>query len=127
MAKKKATPKQNGTLVKIAETIGEVVGRISVTKDELADKASHAVEVIKEEFKSLSGNKTKKAVVKKLVPKKAAVKSTAKKATPKKATAKKAVVKKSAVKKSAVKKSPVKKVAPKKAARRAGRASRGER
>ena len=74
-AASKAAPKKKDTLVKIAETIGEVAGRISVKKDQLAGKASHAVDAIKEGVHNLV-EKEKKAV-QKLAGK------TAKKAAPK--------------------------------------------
>ena len=82
-AASKATPKKKDTLIKIAETIGEVAGHISVKKDQLANKASHAVDAIKEGVhnlvekekkvvQKLTGKTTKKAAAKKAAPKKAA-------------------------------------------------------
>lgn len=102
-AASKAAPKKKDTLVKIAETIGEVAGRISVKKDQLADKASHAVDAIKDGVhnivekekkmvQKLTGKAPKKAAAKKAAPKKAAPKRPA----PKKATSKKAAPKKAA-------------------------------
>ena len=75
---KKAAPKKKDALVKIAETIGEVAGRISVKKDQLAGKASDAVDAIKEGMHNLVEkekevmNKIRGKAPKKAAPKKAA-------------------------------------------------------
>ncbi len=110
-AASKAAPKKKDTLVKIAETIGEVAGRISVKKDQLAGKASHAVDAIKEGVHNIV-EKEKKVVqkltgkaTKKAAPKKAAAKNPAK---PDTALLHKALHKKTAAEKAAKKASPKK-------------------
>lgn len=69
MATKKAEgaeePKKKDTLVKIAEAIGEAAGHISVKKDQLTEKASHAVDAIKEGVHNLV--EKEKKMVKKVV------------------------------------------------------------
>lgn len=106
-AASKAAPKKKDTLIKIAETIGEVAGHISVKKDQLADKASHAVDAIKEGVHNLI-EKEKKTVQKitRKAPKKTAAKKPAKpnaellhKAMHKKTVADKVTVKRSVGKK----------------------------
>ena len=88
---KKAAPKS--TMVKIAEKVGEVAGKISVQKDHLVEMADHAIESVRSTIHDFTAKKpaVKKAVkkiVKKASP--AAVKKTAKKTVNalKKATAK---------------------------------------
>ena len=87
-AASKAAPKKKDTLVKIAETIGEVAGHISVKKDQLANKASRAVDAIKEGVHNLV--EKEKTVVQKLTG------STSKKPTAGKTSSKKAATKKAA-------------------------------
>ena len=110
-APSKAAPKKKDTLVKIAETIGEVAGHISVKKDQLAGKASHAVDAIKEGVHNLV-EKEKKVVQK--ITGKASKKAAAKKpAKPDTSLLHKALHKKTAAEKAA-KKAPPKKSAGKK-------------
>ena len=76
--KKTNSKKEKSTMVKIAETIGQVAGEISVKKDQLAEMASHAVETVKEKIHDFTAPKEKavkkavKKVVKKAAPKKVA-------------------------------------------------------
>ena len=79
-----APQEEKSTLVKIAETIGEVAAEISVKKDQITDMASNAVDAVKAKIHDITAPKAKaikkaaKPVVKKATPKKV-VKATAKK------------------------------------------------
>ena len=114
--KKTTAKKEKSTMIKIAETIGQVAGELSVKKDQLTDMASHAIDVVKSKIHDITTSKViteKKAAPKKVV-KAVEEKVTKKIAKPvaKKATeVKKAVTK--TVKKAAKKASPVKKAAKK--------------
>jgi len=109
-SKKETVQKEKSTMIKIAETIGQVAGEISVKKDQLTDMASHAIDAIKSKIHDITTpnvkpvKKAAKAVAKKASPKKA-VKAVAKKVIkkPAKALAKKVSSVKQDVKKSAKK------------------------
>ncbi|MEP7164282.1 MAG: hypothetical protein ABI741_06290 [Ferruginibacter sp.] len=122
---KQSTPEKT-TMVKIAEKVGEVAGKISVKKDHLVDMATGAIDSVKSTIHNISvaaanktaPKKTAKAVVKKVV-KKAAKKITKSPVVKKAATAKKAV-------KKAVKKAPAAKKAIKKVVKRAAKKITGK-
>lgn len=134
MATKKSSPQaattidEKSTLIKIAETIGEVAGEISVKKDQLTDMASNAINTVKAKIHDMTApkvkvvKKTAKRAAKKAAPKKVAKaikkvsKKAVKKVTKKTAGAKKAVAKtaKKVTKKVAPAKKAVKKVSRKK-------------
>ena len=87
MANKKSSPKksipQKTTLIKIAEKVGELAGRIANQKDHLVEAAGNAIESVKTVVKHISPNK--KPVAKKPVAKAARkVTKKASRKTPKK-------------------------------------------
>ena len=65
--KKASAKKEKSTLIKIAESIGTVVGELSVKSDQISEMASNAVESVKEKIESLSSPKIKKQIKKPLV------------------------------------------------------------
>jgi len=115
MATKKSSPikapakKEKSTMIKIAETIGQVAAEISVKKDQFTDMASQAIDAVKSKVHEITAPKVE--------PVKKAAKVVAKKAAPKKVVPKKvAAVKKSVkkvVKQANKKAAPVKKAAKK--------------
>ncbi len=121
MATKKSNSKKSKEKtipVKIGETIGTIVGEISVKKDQIVDMASNAFDSVKTTIQNITGNKkaiskkAKKSTVKKIAPAKKVVKKVAKKAVKKAAPVKKAAEKiaKKVIKKAAPVKKAVKKV-----------------
>lgn len=105
MATKKSSPKkvpakkEKSTMIKIAETIGQVAAEISVKKDQLTDMASHAIDAVKSKVHEITAPKVKpvkkaaKVVSKKAATVKKSVKKTVKQANKKAAPVKKAVKK----------------------------------
>ena len=86
MTKKKTVSKnakrEKTTLIKIAEKVGEVAGRIMNEKDQLVEMAGGALDSVKTAVQHITVGKkvaVKKATVKKAALKKAAVKKVAKK------------------------------------------------
>lgn len=61
----KASVEKKSTIIKIAETIGQVAGEISVKKDQVALMASIAIDTLKSKIKAIAT--PKKTVVKKSV------------------------------------------------------------
>lgn len=111
MTAKKSNPKKaaskNGksTMTKIAETIGEVAGEISVKKEQFTDMASNAIKAVKSKIHDATAPNSKAAikVVRKAEPKKA-IKVVRKKVDKKvvQPVAKKAAVAKKAVDKNVI-------------------------
>lgn len=108
-ASKKAV-KEKSTMIKIAEKVGEIAGRIVNEKDHLVQMAGGAIESVKTAVQHITAKK--KPTTKKLV-KKAAKKVVKKAIKPAVKKVKKAVAKKKPAVKKVVKKT-VKKVAAKK-------------
>ena len=81
MATKKSQPKQEtvveekSTMIKIAETIGEVAGEISVKSEQITDIASNALDAVKSKLHDITAPKVDAI--------KNVVKETSKKAEPK--------------------------------------------
>lgn len=71
--KKAVSKKGKSTLTKIAETIGEVAGEISVKKEQITDMASNAIKAVKSKIHDATAPNSKAAikVVRKAEPKKA--------------------------------------------------------